>query len=110
MNTVYCSSCRRDVVPVRASIWWKVGLVAGIGGVTALVAGICILGMGLLIFAPVVAVLGLAILGNLVEGATRIPHCPNPACGKYLTGAVPARSASVSHREEVASRPAQSAA
>ena len=110
MNTVFCPSCRRDVVPVRPSFLWKLAIPAGAVFTAMLVGLIAMLGIGLLIFAPVVALFGLAIFGNLVEGATRLPYCSNPACGKYLTGNLVAQSASLGRREEATSRPVQNAA
>ncbi len=85
MNTVYCHSCHKTVRPVRPGPGWKLALAASVIACFALVLGICILGMGLLILSPVVAVLGLSTLGPLAELATRPAHCSNPACGKYLT-------------------------
>lgn len=89
MNTVYCHCCKKTVVPVRASFWWKPALFATVIGLVGLVFGVCLLGIGLLMTAPIAALLGIAILPTVVEGATRLPYCSNAACGKYLVSALP---------------------
>lgn len=104
MNTVYCHSCQKTVLPVRPSPLWKLAVVATAVTLGAMVFGICLLGIGLLMCAPIVAVLGVAVIPTVAEGAARLPYCGNPACGKYLTAPMPAPAVRPSLRPAAALR------
>ena len=104
MNTVYCHSCQKTVLPVRPSPLWKLAVVATTVTLAAMVFGICLLGIGLLICAPLVAVFGVAIIPTVAEGAARLPYCGNPACGKYLTAPIPATAPRTALRAAAALR------
>lgn len=104
MNTVYCHSCQKTVLPVRPSPLWKLAVVATAVVLGGMVFGICLLGIGLLICAPLVAVFGVAVIPTVAEGAARLPYCSNPACGKYLTSALPAPAPRTSLRAAAVAR------
>lgn len=83
MAQAHCTVCRRYVTPIRPSFRWTLAVAGAAVFCLALVTGAVFLGMGLLLSAPLVAVLGLSAVGPLAARAAETPRCPH--CERYVS-------------------------